>query len=342
MLVTSPTASGSWTTTRSPSSPTSGMTTSAAWWRRRWRRSGLLLHQIVPGHHLLQGVRGQGVDPRQILYDHVGARRSGRGRWPRPTRRGPSPICSPEAWSSSHPSRFSPFVLRAVEGPALPSVLLALANSWSKNVSEAQAHKAGAIPHMFTGSVEHALAHIEESIQDRVDVQHLRWYRSKTSPPQRWAGPARGGSPPHRSGRRRWRRAWVEHALAHIEESIQDRVDVQHLRWYSIKVFERDERVLEELGIGGGVRSHPGGDNADRARVGVIEVGLRLPRLIGGDDCLRLLKGPVSLLPAVRVGGEGDEPALPEQAVVGPVGEPRPHGHGPWPHGDGVDQKTTW
>ena len=33
----------------------------------------LLLHQIVPGHHLLQGVRGQGVDPRQILYDHVGA-----------------------------------------------------------------------------------------------------------------------------------------------------------------------------------------------------------------------------------------------------------------------------
>ena len=56
----------------------------------------------------------------------------------------------------------------------------------------AQAHKAGAIPHMFTGSVEHALAHIEESIQGRV---------------------AEG-----------------------------------YLRWYAIKLFERDEKVLEELG----------------------------------------------------------------------------------------------
>ena len=64
----------------------------------------------------------------------------------------------------------------------------------------AQAHKAGAIPHMFTGSVEHALAHIEESIQEKVDVQHLRWY--------------------------------------------------------SIKVFERDEKVMEELGITGELRAH--------------------------------------------------------------------------------------
>ena len=48
----------------------------------------------------------------------------------------------------------------------------------------------------------------------------------------------------------------VEHALAHIEESIQDRVDIQHLRWYSIKVFERDEKVLEELGIDGQLRAH--------------------------------------------------------------------------------------
>ena len=64
----------------------------------------------------------------------------------------------------------------------------------------AQAHKAGELPHVFTGSVEHALAHIEESIQDRVDVQHLRWY--------------------------------------------------------SIKVFERDEKVMEELGIDGGLRAH--------------------------------------------------------------------------------------
>ena len=37
----------------------------------------------------------------------------------------------------------------------------------------------------------------------------------------------------------------VEHAIAHIEESISGMVDPQYLRWYAIKVFERDEKVLE-------------------------------------------------------------------------------------------------
>ena len=39
----------------------------------------------------------------------------------------------------------------------------------------------------------------------------------------------------------------VEHAVAHIEESIEGKVDERYLRWYAIKVFERDEKVLEEL-----------------------------------------------------------------------------------------------
>ena len=39
----------------------------------------------------------------------------------------------------------------------------------------------------------------------------------------------------------------VEHAIAHIEESIQGRVDEGYLRWYAIKLFERDEKVLEDL-----------------------------------------------------------------------------------------------
>ncbi len=39
----------------------------------------------------------------------------------------------------------------------------------------------------------------------------------------------------------------VEHALAHIEESIEDKVETGFLRWYAIKLFERDEKVLEEL-----------------------------------------------------------------------------------------------
>ena len=36
----------------------------------------------------------------------------------------------------------------------------------------------------------------------------------------------------------------VEHAIAHIEESIEGKVDKRFLRWYAIKVFERDEKVL--------------------------------------------------------------------------------------------------
>lgn len=41
----------------------------------------------------------------------------------------------------------------------------------------------------------------------------------------------------------------VEHALAHIEESIQDKVDPVNLRWYAVKVFERDSKALEQLNL---------------------------------------------------------------------------------------------
>ncbi len=39
----------------------------------------------------------------------------------------------------------------------------------------------------------------------------------------------------------------VEHALAHIEESIEGKVKSNYLRWYAIKLFERDEVVRREL-----------------------------------------------------------------------------------------------
>lgn len=39
----------------------------------------------------------------------------------------------------------------------------------------------------------------------------------------------------------------VEHCIAHIEESIEDKVDKKNLRWYSIKLFERDNKVIEQL-----------------------------------------------------------------------------------------------
>ena len=46
-------------------------------------------------------------------------------------------------------------------------------------VSAAREGRAGELPHVFTGSVEHAIAHIEESIQGRVDERFLRWYAVK-------------------------------------------------------------------------------------------------------------------------------------------------------------------
>ncbi|MCH3960823.1 MAG: ferrous iron transport protein B [Solobacterium sp.] len=48
----------------------------------------------------------------------------------------------------------------------------------------------------------------------------------------------------------------VEHAIAHIEESIQDKVPASNLRWYAIKVFERDEKVKEELKLDDGLQQH--------------------------------------------------------------------------------------
>ena len=48
----------------------------------------------------------------------------------------------------------------------------------------------------------------------------------------------------------------VEHALAHIEEEIDETVDATYLRWYAIKLFERDEVVQKELNLGQDVLDH--------------------------------------------------------------------------------------
>ena len=48
----------------------------------------------------------------------------------------------------------------------------------------------------------------------------------------------------------------VEHALAHIEESIQKLVPKRANRWYAIKVFERDRDVIRQLGLGVGELKH--------------------------------------------------------------------------------------
>ena len=48
----------------------------------------------------------------------------------------------------------------------------------------------------------------------------------------------------------------VEHAIAHIEESIQGLVDAVELRWYAIKVFERDSKALEHIQLSTDLKSH--------------------------------------------------------------------------------------
>lgn len=41
----------------------------------------------------------------------------------------------------------------------------------------------------------------------------------------------------------------VEHALAHIEERVIHNMPEEQQRWYAVKLFERDEKVVEQLGI---------------------------------------------------------------------------------------------
>ena len=41
----------------------------------------------------------------------------------------------------------------------------------------------------------------------------------------------------------------VEHAIAHIEEAIVHEMPEEQQRWYALKIFERDDKVLEQLSI---------------------------------------------------------------------------------------------
>ena len=48
----------------------------------------------------------------------------------------------------------------------------------------------------------------------------------------------------------------VEHAIAHIEEAAVHNLPEEQQRWYAIKIFERDEKVLSGLGIGKALLEH--------------------------------------------------------------------------------------
>ena len=48
----------------------------------------------------------------------------------------------------------------------------------------------------------------------------------------------------------------VEHAIAHIEEAAVHNLPEEQQRWYAIKIFERDDKVLEKLSIPADVMQH--------------------------------------------------------------------------------------
>ena len=48
----------------------------------------------------------------------------------------------------------------------------------------------------------------------------------------------------------------VEHAVAHIEEAALHSMPAEQQRWYAIKIFERDEKVLEQLKISDSILTH--------------------------------------------------------------------------------------
>ena len=48
----------------------------------------------------------------------------------------------------------------------------------------------------------------------------------------------------------------VEHAIAHIEEAAVHHLPEEQQRWYAIKIFERDEKVLEQLNLKADILSH--------------------------------------------------------------------------------------
>lgn len=48
----------------------------------------------------------------------------------------------------------------------------------------------------------------------------------------------------------------VEHALAHIEEAVLHSMPEEQQRWFAIKIFERDDKVIEQLKINEATFAH--------------------------------------------------------------------------------------
>ncbi|MBQ7822488.1 MAG: ferrous iron transport protein B [Clostridia bacterium] len=48
----------------------------------------------------------------------------------------------------------------------------------------------------------------------------------------------------------------VEHAIAHIEEAAVHNMPLERQRWYAVKIFERDDKVLEQLNLSADTLAH--------------------------------------------------------------------------------------
>ena len=48
----------------------------------------------------------------------------------------------------------------------------------------------------------------------------------------------------------------IEHTLAHIEEAALHDLPPEQQRWYAVKIFERDPKILEDLNISAAVMAH--------------------------------------------------------------------------------------
>ncbi|MDR3277656.1 MAG: 50S ribosome-binding GTPase, partial [Oscillospiraceae bacterium] len=53
----------------------------------------------------------------------------------------------------------------------------------------------------------------------------------------------------------------VEHTLAHIEEAVLHNLPAEQQRWYAVKLFERDEKIIQKLNLKQDVLTHIEGDN---------------------------------------------------------------------------------
>ena len=68
----------------------------------------------------------------------------------------------------------------------------------------------------------------------------------------------------------------VEHAIAHIEEAAVHSMPEEQQRWYAIKIFERDEKVLEALQLG-------------KEKLGHIEEDIKRIEKIYDDDSVSVI-----------------------------------------------------